>query len=207
MKLSALILLPATALAFAPQQPVSLFPTARVSNVALHDVRDDFDDVVKKIEDTTEDYVGKADELVINRGMRLANHFPALVTLKALADKAGMSASINGGIVAVSSQLLQCILAICSCVHIFVFVCVRPMLSSLLIGLQNISLHNIFFRFVHYSRVTPSLLFLCLQIFLSHNCNFSIEHNRRPRHLVVLALPFRSPPGASMFGLLPLWLS
>ena len=52
MKLSALILLPATALAFAPQQPVSLFPTARVSNVALHDVRDDFDDVVKKIEDT-----------------------------------------------------------------------------------------------------------------------------------------------------------
>ena len=105
MKLSALILLPATALAFAPQQPVSLFPTTRVSNVALHDVRDDFDDVVKKIEDTTEDYVGKADELVINRGMRLANHLPVLVTLKALADKAGMSASINGGIVAVSSQI------------------------------------------------------------------------------------------------------
>mmetsp|Transcript_2776 Transcript_2776/g.8162 ORF Transcript_2776/g.8162 Transcript_2776/m.8162 type:complete len:310 (+) Transcript_2776:66-995(+) len=100
MKLSALILLPATALAFAPQQPVSLFPTSRVSKVALRDVRDDFDDAVKKIEDTTEDYVGKADELVINRGMRLANHFPVLITLKALADKAGMSASINGGIVA-----------------------------------------------------------------------------------------------------------
>lgn len=129
MKLSALILLPATALAFAPQQPVSLFPTARVSNVALHDVRDDFDDVVKQVEDTTEDYVGKADELVINRGMRLANHLPVLVTLKALADKAGMSASINGGIVAVSSQLLQCILAICLFVGIFVFVCIRRMLS------------------------------------------------------------------------------
>lgn len=165
MKLAALILLPATALAFAPQQPVSLFPTARVSNVALHDVRDDFDDVVKKIEDTTENYVGKADELVINRGMRLANHLPVLVTLKALADKAGMSASVNGGIVAVSSQLLQYILAICFYVRMLVFVCIRPMLSSLLIGLQNISLHSIFYRFVHYSHITPSFLFVLCTFF------------------------------------------
>lgn len=131
MKLSALILLPATALAFAPQQPVSLFPTSRVSNVALHDVRDDFDDVVKKIEDTTEDYVGKADELVINRGMRLANHLPVLVTLKALADKAGMSASINGGIVAVSSQIatLQFGDEIDCRLYALIFACIRPILS------------------------------------------------------------------------------
>jgi len=122
MKLSALILLPATALAFAPQQPVSLFPTSRVSNVALRDVRGDVDDAVKKIEDTTEDYVGKADELVISRGMRFANHLPVLVTLKALADKAGMSASLNGGIVAVSSQLLQYNLAM-----IHFLVCVRSL--------------------------------------------------------------------------------
>ena len=114
--------LPATALAFAPQQPVSLFPTSRVSNVALRDVRGDVDDAVKKIEDTTEDYVGKADELVISRGMRFANHLPVLVTLKALADKAGMSASLNGGIVAVSSQLLQYNLAM-----IHFLVCVRSL--------------------------------------------------------------------------------
>lgn len=94
MKFAILFLVPAATMAFAPTQPLR-FPT-RVSNVALYDVRDDFDDAVKKIEDTTEDYVAKADDLVLNRGMRIANHFPILVTLKALADKAGMSASASG---------------------------------------------------------------------------------------------------------------
>ena len=163
MKLSALILLPATALAFAPQQPVSLFPTSRVSNVALRDVRDDFDDAVKKIEDTTEDYVGKADELVISRGMRFANHLPVLVTLKALADKAGMSASLNGGIVAVSSHLLQYNLAM-----IRFLVCVRslqfgPMMSSISVLLDNYLTFHIILPFCRYRRIlVSSLLLFCL---------------------------------------------
>jgi len=205
MKLSALILLPATALAFAPQQPVSLFPTSRVSNVALRDVRDDFDDAVKKIEDTTEDYVGKADELVISRGMRFANHLPVLVTLKALADKAGMSASLNGGIVAVSSQLATIQFGDDS-----LLVCVRslhfwPMMSSILIISHLIS----FFYSVGVSSCRHC--FCSVYFFLpsiTHDVKtFSFRVNRRPRHLADLALPFRSPPGASTSGLWPLWLS
>ena len=54
--------------------------------------------------------------------MRFANHLPVLVTLKALADKAGMSASLNGGIVAVSSQLLQYNLAMIHFSFVF-FLC------------------------------------------------------------------------------------
>ena len=75
--------------------------------------------VCADVSDRTESAVAKVDELLTSRLMRLANHAAVLFTLKALADKAGMSASINGGIVAVSSQLLQCILAICFFVYAY----------------------------------------------------------------------------------------
>ena len=54
MKLTALLLIPVTTVAFAPVAPVA-FPSTRVSNVVLHDIQGDIDDVVRKIEDTTED--------------------------------------------------------------------------------------------------------------------------------------------------------
>lgn len=99
MKLASLLLLPAAAVAFAPVSPIVVSPT-RASTVTLHDALDDVDDAVKKIEDTTEKYAGKADDLVLNRAMRFANHAPILVTLKALADKAGMSATLTGSVTA-----------------------------------------------------------------------------------------------------------
>lgn len=41
-------------------------------------------------------YVGKADDVVLNRVMRVVDHAPALFTLKALADAGGISASMSG---------------------------------------------------------------------------------------------------------------
>jgi hypothetical protein len=53
------------------------------------------DDVGEKVIDTTEEYVKKADDVILGRLMRIMDHAPAFVTLKALADAGGISASLS----------------------------------------------------------------------------------------------------------------
>ena len=86
MKFSLAFLLPALALGFAPQG--RLAPMRSSSLVT----RNELDDACEKISDTTEDYMGKADSLVLNRAMRFVDHAPMILTLKALTEKAGISA-------------------------------------------------------------------------------------------------------------------
>lgn len=97
MKISALFLLPIASLAFSPVAPnVRRMSAAPSSPIVLHN---ELDDACAKVTDTAEEYIAKGDDIVVGRAMRLANHVPILVTLKALADKAGMSVS-QAGIVA-----------------------------------------------------------------------------------------------------------
>jgi hypothetical protein len=91
MKLHLFFLLPIVT-AFAPE--ASLVNThhrhpniARGGDVAL---KNELDSAAEKIISTTEEYVGKADDVVLNRVMRVVDHAPAFVTLKALADAGGM---------------------------------------------------------------------------------------------------------------------
>ena len=83
MRITALFLLPALALSFAPQQQVARAPTKLTGNV----VDDLCDDIVSK----TESVVERVDSLVLKRAMRLVNHFPMYYTLKGFASAAGSS--------------------------------------------------------------------------------------------------------------------
>jgi len=82
MKLSILFLLPAMSMAFAP-----LHIRALPKTIAKNQVTSIVDTINTKAEDT----IGKADDLLISRAMRFADHAPILFTLKALVDKAGAS--------------------------------------------------------------------------------------------------------------------
>ncbi|KAL7498731.1 hypothetical protein ACHAWT_006706 [Skeletonema menzelii] len=53
------------------------------------------DGVGEKVIDTTEEYVKKADDVILGRVMRIMDHAPAFVTLKTLADAGGISASLS----------------------------------------------------------------------------------------------------------------
>jgi hypothetical protein len=57
---------------------------------------DKLNETCTDISDKTEEYVEKADSLIIDRVVRVMNHAPVLVTLMALADKTGMSISPDG---------------------------------------------------------------------------------------------------------------
>ena len=83
MKFSVLFILPAMSLAFAPVR-IHVVPSTIVRK---NQVSEFCDNITGK----TEDAIAKADDLVISRAMRLADHAPILVTLKALADKVGSS--------------------------------------------------------------------------------------------------------------------
>jgi hypothetical protein len=93
MKLSMLFLLPIATMAFAPDASLVINQPQRGGDLAL---KSEIDDVAEKIVSTTESYVGKADDLVLNRAMRVVDHAPAFFTLKALADAGGISASLSG---------------------------------------------------------------------------------------------------------------
>jgi hypothetical protein len=93
MKLSLLLLLPVASVAFAPVQLPSRVVPMRSSSLVT---RNELDDACEKVTDTTEEYIGKADDLIVSRVMRVADHGPMIWTLKALADKAGMSATRVG---------------------------------------------------------------------------------------------------------------
>ena len=69
-------------MAFAPLQIRALPKT-----IAKNQVTSIVDTINTKAEDT----IGKADDLLISRAMRFADHAPILFTLKALVDKAGAS--------------------------------------------------------------------------------------------------------------------
>lgn len=86
MKLSLLFLLPVASLAFAPVRVPSAVPMR-----SLVVTRNEVDDACEKITDKTEDVLDKADSMVLGRAMRFVDHAPILVTLKALAEKAGSS--------------------------------------------------------------------------------------------------------------------
>lgn len=92
-----LLLLPVATMAFAPAARVTIShrytTVGRGSEVAL---KNELDDAAEKIVSTTEEYVGKADDIVLKRVMRVVDHAPAFVTLKALADAGGISASMSG---------------------------------------------------------------------------------------------------------------
>lgn len=95
MKLSLIaLLLPAASLAFTPVSVPS--PATRSPLFRPVPLNNEFDQACESITSTTEDYVGKADDLVLSRVMRLVDHAPMLYTLKALTDKAGISASLSG---------------------------------------------------------------------------------------------------------------
>ena len=95
MKLYFLISLTATASAFAfePSSPMVRTSTT-MYRPPQHQVRggdlelkNALDDTAESCVSTTEKYVGKADDLVLNRAMRVVDHAPAFVTLKALAGE------------------------------------------------------------------------------------------------------------------------
>jgi len=96
MKLSLLAaLLPAASTAFAPEASLASIHRPRGGGFAL---RNEIDDAAEKIVSATEEYVRKADDLVVNRAMRVVDHAPAFFTLKALADAGGISASMKNGL-------------------------------------------------------------------------------------------------------------
>ena len=97
MKLYFLISLTATASAFAfePSTPMVRPSTTIMYRPPQHQVsrggdlelKNALDDTAETCVSTTEKYVGKADDLVLNRAMRVVDHAPAFVTLKALAGE------------------------------------------------------------------------------------------------------------------------
>lgn len=94
MKLLSILLLPVAAVAFAPEH-ASLAAVTKHRGGELA-IRNSLDEAADKIVSTTEEYVGKADDIVLNRAMRVVDHAPAFFTLKALADAGGISASLGG---------------------------------------------------------------------------------------------------------------
>jgi hypothetical protein len=91
MKLSILCLLPIASMAFAPGNLPSRVAPMRTSTLVTNS---EIDEACEKVTSTTEEYVGKADSLILNRAMRFVDHAPMIVTLKALTAKAGISASM-----------------------------------------------------------------------------------------------------------------
>jgi hypothetical protein len=91
MKLSILCLLPIASMAFAPGHLPSRVAPMRPSTLIA---RNEIDEACEKVTSTTEEYVGKADNLILNRAMRFFDHAPMIVTLKALTEKAGISAKM-----------------------------------------------------------------------------------------------------------------
>jgi len=96
MKLYFLISLTATASAFAfeptapmvrPSTTMYRPPQHQVSRGGDLELKNALDDTAENCVSTTEKYVGKADDLVLNRAMRVVDHAPAFVTLKALAGE------------------------------------------------------------------------------------------------------------------------
>lgn len=65
---------------------------ARGGDLAL---KNELDNAAEKIVSTTEEYVGKADEVVLNRVMRVVDHAPAFFTLKKLADAGGVTPGVG----------------------------------------------------------------------------------------------------------------
>lgn len=103
MKLFFLISLTATASAFAFEPSTHMVrPSTTMYRPPQHQVRggdlelkNALDDTAESCVSTTEKYVGKADDLVLNRAMRVVDHAPAFVTLKALADAAGVDLGLT----------------------------------------------------------------------------------------------------------------
>jgi len=96
MKLYFLISLTATVSAFAFEPTVPMVrpsttmyrpPQHQVSRGGDLELKNALDDTAESCVTTTEKYVGKADDLVLNRAMRVVDHAPAFVTLKALAGE------------------------------------------------------------------------------------------------------------------------
>ena len=94
MKLYFLISLTATASAFAFEPTAPMARPSTMYRPPQHQVRggdlelkNALDDTAESCVSTTEKYVGKADDLVLNRAMRVVDHAPAFVTLKALAGE------------------------------------------------------------------------------------------------------------------------
>lgn len=83
MRPSVLFLLPAVAFSFAPLQPVPFQSKTRLFNVVT--------EVASDITSKTETVIGKADNMILKRAMRIVNHLPAVVTLKCFAEAAGSS--------------------------------------------------------------------------------------------------------------------
>lgn len=98
MKLHLLLLLPVATMAFAPDaaRVTTSHPYTTVGRGGEVALKNGLDDAAEKIVSTTEEYVGKADDIVLKRVMRVVDHTPAFVTLKALADAGGISASMSG---------------------------------------------------------------------------------------------------------------
>jgi hypothetical protein len=90
MKLSLFFLLPIASVAFAP---ASRFAT-RTNGITV--TRNELDDACEKIVSKTEECIEKADNLVLSRVMRFVDHAPILLSLKCLADKAGMACAKSG---------------------------------------------------------------------------------------------------------------
>lgn len=84
MKFTLLCLLPLVT-AFAP--------VARVNKLSPTILQNELDDTCAQINEKTEEALDKADNLVLSRVKRFIDHAPMIVTLKALADKAGMAVS------------------------------------------------------------------------------------------------------------------
>jgi len=92
MKLSILFLLPAASIAFAPARfPGHAVAPMRSPNLVF---RNELDDACETVVGTTEDLIGKADDLALSRVMRAVDHAPMIFTLRALCDKAGISAKM-----------------------------------------------------------------------------------------------------------------
>ena len=96
MRLPTLFVLLASATAFVPLQNVRR-PTQRL----LADVPAP-GELCDNVVDKTETVLGKLDDWILNRGMRIVNHIPALYTLKQLGAAAG--GSVRFGIDAAASS-------------------------------------------------------------------------------------------------------
>ena len=104
MKLFAYIALPlASTLAFAPDHASQVLKYQRGGGLGMTKI----DEVSEKITSTTEEYVSKADDLVIGRLMRVVDHAPAIYTLRELAKAGGISASLSGVSVMLQDELVE----------------------------------------------------------------------------------------------------
>ena len=82
MRITALFLLPALALSFAPQPHISRVPTSLTDKV---------DDLCADVSNGAETILETADKYVLRRVMSAVNHAPAILTLKNFASAAGSS--------------------------------------------------------------------------------------------------------------------